>query len=126
MAVQALSTEVILAHSHQSLGKIQLDWIPQPGSSLDFAGQTYMVLERRHCYQFKAGRYHLHKISLVVQSDPAPLERTEIGGRWVLGDATCQFNAQSELIRCAVNPSGPCSGCREYASVAQATLRNAG
>lgn len=114
MAVHALSTEVILAHSHQCLGKVQLDWMPQPGSSLDFAGHTYLVLERRHCYQFRAGRYQLDKIYLVVQSDPAPTERSEVAGRWVLGDVTCQFNARSELIRCAVNPGGPCSNCRDY------------
>jgi len=31
-----------------------------------------------------------------------------------LGDATCRFNAKSALIRCAVNPNGPCEGCRHY------------
>jgi len=117
MAVHALSTEVILAQTQQSLGKIQLDWIPQPGSSLDLSGQTYMVLERHHSYQFKAGRYRLHKISLVVQSIHSPIERSQIERRWVLGDATCQYNAHSELLRCAVNPDGPCSGCQHYTKV---------
>lgn len=118
MAVHAVSTEVILAHSQQSLGRLQLDWIPQPGSPLDVAGQTYMVLERRHSYEFKSGRYRLNKISLVVQSAPVAIDRSQVEGRWVLGDVTCQFNAHSELIRCAVNPDGPCSGCRDYVRVA--------
>jgi hypothetical protein len=31
-----------------------------------------------------------------------------------LGDTSCQFNAHSPFIRCAVNPSGPCQGCSFY------------
>lgn len=114
MELSALPTEVILTHPRQSLGNIQLDWTPQPGAYLDLEGQTYAVLERRHRYQLKAGRYRLHKISLYVQSAPPPSERSWVGGRWVLGEATCRFNALSELIRCAVNPAGPCTGCRYY------------
>lgn len=114
MEPSSLSTEVILTHSHRSLGSFKLDWVPQPGAYLDLEGQTYAVLERRHRYQFKAGRYRLHKVSLYVQSAQPPAEKTLISGRWVLGDATCRFNAHSELIRCAVNPEGPCSHCRSY------------
>ncbi len=114
MELQSLPTEVILTHSQQSLGKVHLDWMPQPGSYLDLEGQTYAVLERRHRYQLRAGRYHLHKIAVYVQSAQPPSERTLVEGRWVLGDANCRFNAHSELIRCAVNPTGPCSQCRFY------------
>lgn len=32
----------------------------------------------------------------------------------VIGDITCQLNARSPHIRCAVNPTGPCEGCRAY------------
>lgn len=32
----------------------------------------------------------------------------------IIGDRTCQFNAHSPYIRCAVNPQGPCQGCRHY------------
>ncbi|MEM1240724.1 MAG: DUF6464 family protein [Cyanobacteria bacterium P01_H01_bin.26] len=32
----------------------------------------------------------------------------------VIGDITCQLNARSPHIRCAVNPTGPCEGCRSY------------
>ncbi|MCL6435111.1 MAG: DUF6464 family protein [Leptolyngbyaceae cyanobacterium HOT.MB2.61] len=109
-----LPTEVILTHPRQSLGNVQLDWTPQPGAYLDLAGKTYTVLERRHRYQLRAGRYRLHKISLYVQTAQHPSERSLINGRWVVGEVSCRFNAQSELIRCAVNPDGPCLGCRYY------------
>jgi hypothetical protein len=33
---------------------------------------------------------------------------------YIVGDLTCQFNARSSYIRCAVNPSGPCQGCLHY------------
>lgn len=118
MEPSSLPTEVILTHPQQSLGKIQLDWTPQPGSYLDLQGQTYAVLERRHRYQLKAGRYRLHKVALYVQSAQRPVERSQLQGRWVVGDANCRFNARSELIRCAVNPDGPCGNCRYYEAIA--------
>ncbi|GEM_PF-3639716 len=31
-----------------------------------------------------------------------------------IGDASCQFNARSPIIRCAVNSDGPCDGCPHY------------
>jgi hypothetical protein len=114
MEQESLPTEVILSHPRQTLGNVLLDWSPQPGAYLDLEGQTYAVLERHHRYQFKWGQYRLHKIALYVQSAQRPVERSLISGRWVLGDANCRFNAQSELIRCAVNPEGPCASCHHY------------
>ncbi|MBW4631299.1 MAG: hypothetical protein KME30_05165 [Iphinoe sp. HA4291-MV1] len=116
MEPDSLPTEVILTHSRQSLGSLKLDWTPQPGNYLDFEGKTYAVLERRHRYQFKAGRYRLQKIALYVQSATRPSEKSFVGGRWVIGDAGCRYNACSEIIRCAVNPGGPCETCRYYES----------
>lgn len=114
MEPNTLPTEVILTHPRQSLGNVQLDWTPQPGNYLDLEGQTYAVLERRHRYQLQFGRYRLQKIDLYVQSAQLPQERSFVEGRWVLGDATCRFNGRSEIIRCAVNPDGPCDGCHFY------------
>lgn len=114
MEPNSLPTEVILTHPHQSLGSVKLDWSPQPGAYLDLEGQTYAVLERRHRYQLRSGRYRLQKIALYVQSAERPTEKTFVEGRWVVGDATCRFNARSELLRCAVNPNGLCSQCRFY------------
>ncbi|KKD39139.1 MAG: DUF6464 family protein [Limnoraphis robusta] len=110
----SLPTEVILTHPQRSLGSICFDWTPQPGHYLEILGQTYAVLERRHRYQLRSGRYRLHQISLYVQSAEPPQERSLVDGRWVLGDGTCRFNAHSELVRCAVHPQGPCGQCRFY------------
>jgi Family of unknown function (DUF6464) len=120
MEVHSLPTEVILSSSKTTVGKLVLDWIPQPGDYLDIAGYTYTVLERRHCYQYKAGRYRLAKISIHVQESTRPAERSLLEDRWVIGDATCLYNAHSELLRCAVLPGGPCQGCGFY------QLRSAG
>jgi hypothetical protein len=121
---QSLQTEVILTHPHQSLGKVQLDWTPQPGAYLEFEGKNYAVLERHHRYQFKAGRYRLHAIALYVQTAQPPVEKSWLAGRWIIGDVTCRFNAGSELIRCAVNPNGPCNSCRFYEQVSEAGTEN--
>ncbi len=114
MEAESLLTEIILTDPHQTLGKIQLDWMPQPGNYLELQGRTYAVLERHHHYQYKVGGYCLNKISLYVQSTQPPSETSWFDGRWVLGDSNCHFNAHSEIIRCGVNPNGPCEGCRFY------------
>jgi hypothetical protein len=112
-----LPTEIILNHSCETLDQFYLDWCPQPGAYLEVKGKTYAVLERRHRYQYRAGKYQLQKIALYVQSADRPTERSLVGKRWVIGDASCTYNAGSELIRCAVNPDGPCQGCRFYHSI---------
>ena len=33
-----------------------------------------------------------------------------------IGNVSCQFNARSPVIRCAVNPAGPCEDCQHYQS----------
>ena len=108
---ESLPTEVILTQSQQVLAKIRLDWTPQPGNYLDLDGRTYAVLERSQRYQLKSGRYKLDKIALYVQSAIRPEEQSLVDGEWIIGDATCKYNARSTLIRCAVNPIGPCEGC---------------
>lgn len=114
MESESLPTEIILSHPHRVLDYVRLDWNPQPGSYLDVAGKTYAVLERRHRYQLKLGRYRLQKIALYVQKAERPAEKSLVEGRWVIGDATCRFNAHSELLRCAANPTGPCESCRFF------------
>jgi len=114
MEQASLPTEIILSHPRQSLGKIQLESQPQPGQQVHIDGRTYRILERHHHYQYKVGGYYLNKISLYVQSVDFPEETTFLEGKWVIGDITCKYNARSELLRCAVNPNGPCEGCRYY------------
>lgn len=109
-----LSTEVILNHPRSTLGHLHLDWNLQPGAYLELEGQTYLVLERRHRYQLKSGRYQLQNIALYVQKTSIPKEKTLLDGHWVIGDITCKYNARSELVRCAVNPHGPCDRCLNY------------
>lgn len=109
-----LPTEVILSNSRQSLGHIYLDWVPYPGNYLNLHGQTYAVLERRHHYQLYFGRYCLNKMTVYVQLTQPPSELNLISHRWIVGDTSCRFNAHSELIRCAVNPTGPCRDCSFY------------
>lgn len=36
------------------------------------------------------------------------------GVGFLIGDISCRFNARSRYLRCAVNPEGPCQGCRYY------------
>ncbi len=112
---------VVSAHSRQILGQLYLDWSPQPGSVLSIENQTYQVLERHHHYHLQAGRYHLCKTTLYVQPVLQTYhERTSWQGHWVLGDSSCVYNAHSELIRCAINPDGPCQGCPHYQPVLKA------
>ncbi len=110
-----LPTELHLVHPRRSLGQVHLDWTPQPGCYVDHEGETYTVLERRHRYQFRGGRYQLQKVALYVQvSNREGGDRHLVDGEWVIGDASCHWNARSPLLRCAVNPTGPCENCREY------------
>lgn len=109
-----LTTDVFLAKNQQHLGALQLDWLPQPGSHVEVADRTYAVLERRHRYQYRAGAYRLSQISLYVQAAARPSEQSFWQGHWVIGDSSCRYNARSELLRCAVQPEGPCQGCRDY------------
>jgi Family of unknown function (DUF6464) len=43
-----------------------------------------------------------------------PEEQYIEGVGYIIGDDTCQYNARSPHMRCAVNPSGLCEGCRDY------------
>ena len=37
------------------------------------------------------------------------------GTGYMIGDITCDLNARSPYLRCAMNPMGPCDGCSTYA-----------
>lgn len=117
MEWNALPAEVILSHPHTTIAHLSLPWNPQPGAYIEVEGQTYMVLERRHRYQLRSGRYQLHKIALLVQKCDVLAEGSLLNGRWVIGDLTCRYNARSELLRCAVKPQGPCDRCVHYRAV---------
>ena len=49
------------------------------------------------------------------QSVHLPSDAHHVDGLgYIIGDLSCQFNARSPHLRCAVNPSGPCHGCIAY------------
>ena len=114
MELKALPTDIVSSDSKAILGHIKLDKTLYPGTYVDIDGQTYQILVRRHQYQLKLGRYHLHKAVVHVKETTVPEERTLLDGSWVIGDITCTYNARSELMRCAINPSGPCGDCAHY------------
>jgi hypothetical protein len=108
----SLPTEVLTAYPEKSLGRLYLDWIPQPGNYLEIEGRAYRVLERKHRYQLKLGQYRLCSMVIQVQITNVPAEMSLVNGCWVIGDARCKYNAHSELIRCAVNPTSTCKECQ--------------
>lgn len=59
-----------------------------------------------------AERVRTRRISLL------PPDRYYLEGvGYLIGDISCRFNARSGYLRCAVNPQGPCQGCRHYDSL---------
>ncbi len=106
-----LPTELILSEPCKILGQVYWPSLPQPGAWVEFEGKAYTILERRHRYVLRAGRYQLDSMVLYVKPAPRLDEVSRLGDRTVIGDATCRYNARSELVRCAVNPAGPCQGC---------------
>jgi len=82
---------------------------------VEWAGQTWAILERSHHYHLKNGKYQLHRVALFVRPVAVNLkDQTRVGNHWYIGDPSCRYNAQSELLRCVPNPTGPCAGCRFY------------
>jgi hypothetical protein len=52
-----------------------------------------------------------------IPQQTIPLQRDRYyleGVGYLIGDVSCEFNARSGYVRCAVNPNGPCEGCRFY------------
>jgi hypothetical protein len=114
MDLSSFSTDIILSESHAVLGQLSPQENPPIDGYVEFAGQTYLILERRHYYQLEAGRYQMHKIALYVQPFDAPADMNWVEGEWIIGDRNCRFNARSPLIRCAINPSGSCDRCQHW------------
>ncbi|APB33853.1 hypothetical protein GlitD10_1530 [Gloeomargarita lithophora Alchichica-D10] len=121
MLSESIPTQIVLNPSAQMLGEFLLTDRPQPGSPVEVNGQLYTVLERRHCYQYRGGRYQLHKMALLVQT--AHPDRNRWQGHWIIGNGQCKYNAQSELVRCAVNPLGSCQNCPSF-EPASGTIRD--
>lgn len=85
--------------------------IPQPGRWLSLGERSFLVLQRRHRYRLRNGRYELATIALDVKAQQQPQDARWWNGRWVIGDPLCRYNARTPLLRCAVLPEGPCDRC---------------
>ena len=90
--------------------------VPQPGRWFLVSGQSFLVLQRSHRYHFRAGRYQLASVALLVKPQQRPADARRWRQQWVIGDPSCRFNARSPLLRCAVLPDGPCDRCAHYLS----------
>ncbi|MEA5581410.1 DUF6464 family protein [Nodularia harveyana UHCC-0300] len=63
----------------------------------------------------QAARMNFNRRPLGENPRPTLGDRYYLQGvGYLIGDISCQFNARSGYMRCAVNPSGPCQGCRHY------------
>jgi hypothetical protein len=88
--------------------------VPHPGRWFTCEGQSFLVLQRSHRYQYRAGRYQLAAVALQVKAQQRPADARRWRQQWVIGDPGCRFNARSPLLRCAVLPDGPCERCSHY------------
>jgi hypothetical protein len=88
--------------------------IPQPGLWMTWESRPFLVLQRRHRYRLRHGRYELSSIALEVKPQAQPEDAQWWKGQWVIGDPSCHFNARSPLLRCAVLPEGPCARCAHF------------
>ncbi|MDX2256642.1 MAG: DUF6464 family protein [Pseudanabaenaceae cyanobacterium bins.39] len=77
-------------------------------------------------YRDRSSHLHHHfyeRLDQAIASPTAikalpPADMTLIEGfGYVIGKVSCKYNARSLYIRCAVNPDGPCQGCRYYESI---------
>lgn len=90
--------------------------LPQPGRWFNHGDHAFLVLQRRHRYQLRNGRYELASVALQVKRQKQPTDARWWNGGWVIGDPSCRFNARSPLLRCAVLPDGPCDQCAHHSA----------
>jgi hypothetical protein len=106
----------MLVELRQSINLVLLDRMemidpPMPGQWFVHDQASYLVMQRRHRYKLRSGRYELSSIVLLVKAQKQPADAHFVGHGWVIGDSDCRFNALSPLLRCAVLPDGPCDRC---------------
>jgi len=65
--------------------------------------------------QFRRAATTIPRAQVQQNIRPDPSDRYYLEGvGYLVGDVSCRFNARSGYLRCAVNPNGPCEGCRYY------------
>lgn len=65
--------------------------------------------------------------SALFADDPLDVWMSDCTGRIIpmidwrvksaIGDPSCRYSANSQVLRCAVNPCGPCEDCKDYEPV---------
>lgn len=108
--VRAIDSDRLLEH----LEVESLEAVPHPGRWLVCGERSFLVLQRRHRYRLRSGRYELSSVALQVKPQRQPADARPWRQGWVIGDPSCRFNARSPLLRCAVLPEGPCERCVHY------------
>lgn len=112
-----MHVELRLSGSDRLVARIEmseLHSVPQPGLWMQWGAQAYLVLQRRHRYRLRKGKYELSSIALEVKQQVQPADAQWWNQQWVIGNPNCHFNARSPLLRCAVLPEGPCSTCSHF------------
>jgi len=103
--------ELKQAGSEQLIDRIELQEPPYPGRWFEHGSRSFLVLQRRHRYTLRCGRYELSGLVLLVKVQRRPADARPWRHGWVIGDPSCRLNALSPLLRCAVLPEGPCDRC---------------
>lgn len=100
-----------------ALSLLQLRWWERRGER-DWRllrGRAYgRAPHRQSSRRFPAVR-RLARVQGIRRQETAIPEFRHVNGvGYLIGDLGCEFNARSPYVRCAVNPLGPCKGCRAY------------
>jgi hypothetical protein len=112
-----MHVDIRLSGSDQLFGRVEIEEpqrIPGPGHWMEVDGHPLLVMQRRHRYTLRDGRYHLTSVALEVKQQARPADSEWWNGQWVIGNPSCHFNALSPFLRCAVLPEGPCSSCGHF------------
>ena len=96
------------------INRVDLEDPPHPGQWLVVKDESFLVMQRRHRYSLRNGRYVMASVALMVKPQARPADATPWRHGWVIGDPNCRFNACSPLLRCAVWPEGPCESCSHH------------
>ena len=108
---------IINSQSSSIIKKINIDMTPEPGNWFILDNDSFFIYSKTNRYKLVDGIYKLSEIDLLVKYQKQPEDSTYIMNHWVIGNHECTYNALSPLLRCAVNPIGPCSECAEFRSI---------
>ena len=98
--------ELRQAGSDVLLDRLQLDAPPPPGRWVELNGMSYLVMQRRHRYQLRNGRYQIspgfeHLLhALFVHEDAALIESIPPRTAFKIPSVPCAWLAQVLWNRC--------------------------